>query len=87
LRANELASALSEIPYRRSNYLNQARRNELIDAMRQSEIIEKELAARRIQMLSLEQKVKYIARCYEIREILRKNLGTIKGEMDKGAGQ
>jgi len=83
LRAGELASTLSEIPYRRRAYLNQARRNDLIVAKQQIEILERELSTGRDQLLSPEQKTRFMTRCYEIRETLRKNLGTIKGEMEK----
>ena len=86
IRAQELTSALSEIPYRRSPYLDAGSKNELLDAREEARIIGEFLAARDVSV-GTEAKQKLRWRCDEISKTLRKNLGILKREIDRGAEQ
>ena len=87
LRALELTSALSEIPFRRSPYLTEERKNELLNVRENARIMSSELAFGQQPPLSAKQKQLLIRQCQKISTVLRENLGTIKGEIDKGARQ
>jgi hypothetical protein len=87
LRAIELTSALSEIPFRRSPYLTVERKNELLSVRRNARTMSGILASSQQAPLSNEQKQRLIRLCQKISITLRENLGTIKGEIDKGAQQ
>lgn len=85
LRAIELTSALSEMPFRRSPYLTVERKNELLNARQDARIVSEMLASGRQTPLAAEQKQRLIRQCQKISMTLRENLGTIKGEIDMGA--
>ena len=87
LRTRELTTALSEIPYRRSPYLTEERKNELLTVRENARIMSQVLAAGQQTPLSAEQKQRLIRQCQKISITLRENLGTIKGEIDTGAKQ
>ena len=88
LRARELASALGEIPYRREPLLAQDNVDELLNKRTQIEIIGKVLmSTNRGEPLSPEAKKRLFARGQDTTAALRKNLGIIKGEIDRGAKQ
>lgn len=87
IRANELVSALSEIPYRRSPYLSENHRNELLNARTQVQIVGQVLSTNRNQPLSVERKQRLVQACQRGAMTLRENLGTIKGQLDSGAKQ
>ena len=87
IRAQELTSALSEIPYRRSPYLDEERKNELLDAREQARIISQEITPGRKNSPVGDQKRFLVDLCQKISMTPRKNLGTIKGEIDVGATQ
>ena len=87
LRAHELTSALSEIPFRRSPYLTEERKNELLNVRENARIMSRLLAYGQQPPLSVEQKQQLVRQCQKISIALRENLGTIKGEIDKGARQ
>lgn len=86
LRAQELATALSEVPYRRGALLDETRQSELLNARTQLQEIHVTLASSR-RTLTTDQKKRGIEICLYVRERLRKNLGIIKGEIDRGAKQ
>lgn len=86
LRAHELATALGEIPFRRTPHLDEARQNELLNAGAQVQDIDNVLAKRQ-EPLSPEQRERLIDACQHSILTLRKNLGIIKGEIDTGAKQ
>jgi hypothetical protein len=85
LRANELASTLSEVPYRRSPYMTESRKNELLTASSQMQIISEEIIAVGKNPLTPEKKQELSRICRQCSATLRKNLGIIKGEIDTGA--
>jgi hypothetical protein len=87
LRALELTSALSEIPFRRSPYLTVERKNDLLSVRQNARIVGETLAAGKETPLAAEQKQRLIRQCQKILITLRENLGTIKGEIDMGARQ
>ena len=87
LRTLDLTSVLSEIPYRRSPYLTEERKNELLTIRRQTQIMGQVLSSVQQAPLSAEQKQRLIRQCQKISMALRENLGTIKGEIDKGVKQ
>ena len=87
LRALELTSALSEIPFRRSPYLTEERKNELLNVRENARIMSGVLTIGQQRPRSAEQKRRLIRQCQKISTALRENLGTIKGEIDKGARQ
>jgi hypothetical protein len=87
LRAVELTSALSEIPFRRSPYLTATRKDKLLSAREKARIMSEVLASAQQTPLSVEQKGRLIQQCQEISITLRENLGIIKGEIDTGAKQ
>lgn len=87
IRAQELTSALSEIPYRHGSYLSDERINELLNAREQARIISEEIAPERKKSPVGAQKRLLVDLCQKISMTLRKNLGTIKGEIDSGANQ
>ena len=87
LRASEVASALSEIPFRRSPYLNEESKDELLNARENARILSQELASGLQGPFSTKQKQRFVRQCQKISTILRKNLGTIRGEIDMGATQ
>jgi hypothetical protein len=87
LRTLELTSALSEIPHRRSPYLTEDRKNELLNARQNARIMSRVLALSQQTSLSAERKQRLIRLCQKISITLRENLGTIKGEIDKGVKQ
>ena len=86
LRAQELASALSEIPYRRGSHLDETRQSELLNARTQLQEIYVTLASSP-KTLTTDQKKRFIEICFYVCASLRKNLGIIKGEIDTGAKQ
>ena len=85
LRAHELASSLSEIRFRRSPYLSEERRDDLLTARQDAVILSQILASGWQTPFPDEQKQKLIWQCEKISTVLRENLGTIKGEIDRGA--
>jgi hypothetical protein len=85
LRASELASTLSEIPFRRSPYLSEESKDELLNARENARILSQVLATGLQGPFSIEQKQRFVRQCQKISTILRKNLGTIRGEIDLGA--
>ena len=87
LRAQELASALSEIPYRRSTYMGEASKNKLLSTRTQMQFVGEQIVANRDQPLTPEQKQELYRICQECAAILRENLGIIKGEIDRRAKQ
>ena len=87
LRARELASALSEIPYRRSSHLEQDSLNELLNTRIQIEDIGKEIMTNRGQPLAPERKYSLFQIYQQSSRTLRKNLGIIKREIDMGTRQ
>ena len=87
LRARELTMALSEIPYRRSPYLTEERKNELRIVRDNAGSISGILASGQQTPLPAEQRQTLIRHCQKIAITLRENLGTIKGEIDTGAKQ
>lgn len=86
LRAQELATTLSEVPYRRGAHLDETRQSELLNARTQLQEIHVTLANSR-KTLTTDQKKRGIEICLYVGESLRKNLGIIKGEIDRGAKQ
>ena len=86
LRASELATALSEIPYRRGFYLDETRKVELLNARTQLQVIHETLADQHDPLMR-EQKSRLVKICRDVGVSLRKNLGIIKGEIDRGAKQ
>lgn len=87
LRTLELTSLLSEIPHRRSPYLTEERKNELLNVRRNARIMSEILASGQQTPVSAEQKQRLIRQCQKISTTLRENLGTIKGEIDMGVKQ
>jgi len=87
IRAQELASTLSEIPYRRSPYLSEERKSDLLAAREQVQLINQVIAATRHEPPAEEQKQKLMRWCQKISMTLRRNLGTIKGVIDVGGNQ
>ena len=87
LRAHELASSLSEIRFRRSPYLSEERKDDLLTAREEARMVSQALASGWQTPFPDEQKQKLIRQCEKISTVLRENLGTIKGEIDKGAKQ
>lgn len=87
LRTRELTTALSEIPYRRSPYLTEERKNELLNVRENARIMSQVLASGQQTPLSAGQKQRMVRQCQKISITLRENLGTIKGEIDTGAKQ
>ena len=87
LRTHELTRALSEIPFRRSPYLTEARKNELLSVRENTRIMGQVLASGQQAPLSAERKQRLIRQCQKISITLRENLGTIKGEIETGAKQ
>ena len=85
IRVHELTSALSEIPYRRSPYLSDNCKNELLNVRTQLRIIAENIMTNRDQPLSADQKQRLIRICRRSIVTLRENLGRIKGEIDSGA--
>ena len=82
--AQEVTSALSEIPYRRSPYLSEERRNELLTAGEEVRAIHRLIAAARDQVPTRVRKQRLMQQCQNISVTLRKNLGKIKGEIERG---
>ena len=87
LRAHELASSISEIRFRRSPYLSEERTDDLLTAREEARILSQVLASGWQTPFPHEQKQKLIWQCEKISTVLRENLGTIKGEIDRGAKQ
>jgi len=86
LRAQELATALSEVPYRRGAHLDETRQSELLNARTQLQEIHVTFASSP-KTLTTDQTKRCIEICFYVGESLRKNLGIIKGEIDRGAKQ
>ena len=86
LRAQELVTVLSEVPYRRGAHLDETRQSELLNARTQLQEIHVALASSR-KTLTTDEKRTFIEICLSVDESLRKNLGIIKGEIDRGAKQ
>ena len=87
LRAHELFTSLSEIRFRRSPYLSEERKDDLLTARERARILSQAFASGWQTPFSNEQKQKLIRQCEKISTVLRENLGTIKGEIDRGAKQ
>lgn len=87
LRARELASVLSEIPYRRSPHMSDTGKNEVLNVRTQMQIIGEQIVVNPHQPLPLEQKQKLFRICQQGSATLRKNLAIIKGQIDTGARQ
>jgi hypothetical protein len=87
IRAQELTSVLSEIPYRRSPYLSEKRMGELIVAREQVRLINQSIVAMGHKPPTAGQKQETLQECQKISMTLRQNLGTIRGEMDRGANK
>ena len=87
LRAHELASSISEIRFRRSPYLSEERKDELLNAREEARILSQVLASGWQTPLANQQKQRFMRQCEKISTVLRENLGTIKGEIDMGAKQ
>ncbi len=85
--AHELTSALSEIPSRKSRYLDGARKDELLNLRAQMQIVEQEIFAVRGQPLVQKKKQNLIQVCQKTSVTLRENLGTIKKDLDLGGKQ
>ena len=86
LRAQELATALSEVPYRRGAHLDETRQSELLNARTQLQEFHLTFSSSR-KTLTIDQKKRFIEICLDVGKSLRKNLGIIKGEIDRGAKQ
>lgn len=85
LRATELASALSELPYRRSPHLSVDSINELLNKQTQVQHIAERILMSRGQLLPPDEKERLVRICQDCRATLGKNLGIIKGKIDSGA--
>jgi len=87
MKAHELTSTLSEIPYRRGSYLSEERKNLLLDVRTQVQIIEQQVSLERGHGLGPAKKDRLIQPCRKSSVTLRENLGTIKGRLDVGGKQ
>jgi len=87
LRATELAAILSELPYRRSPYLSGDWKDELLKKQTQMQLLAERILMNPDQPLPSEEKQRLLRICQECRATLGKNLGIIKGKIDRGATQ
>ena len=83
-RAHEIASILSEIPFRRDPYLTEDRKNQLLNAREQLRTAGGVMSGNRRQPLSPTQRERVIRVCRSTTMTLREILGTIKGQLDRG---
>jgi hypothetical protein len=84
MRLHELTGALSEIPFRRWKYLTEERRNDLLNARTQLQIVEQEIHKGTSQQLTEKRKGNMVDTCRRCSVTLRENLGTMKAEVDRG---
>jgi hypothetical protein len=82
--AHELASTLSEIPYRRSPHLSIERKNELLNIRTQMQTLDEEISRLRRQPAKAKQKENFLRVCQESTSKLRENLAIIKGQLEAG---
>lgn len=82
--AHQLTSALSEVRIRRGSLLTMDRRNDLLSIRTQIQIIEEQIFSLHGQSATGKQKERLLHFCRESATKLRENLGTIKGQMDRG---
>ncbi len=82
--AHGLTSALSEIPFRKSPYLDENRKNDLLNLRAQLQIIEQEISASRGQPMAAKKKQTLVRICQAGSSTLREILGTMKKQLDLG---
>ncbi len=82
--AHELTSALSEIPFRKSPYLDETRKNDLLNLRTQLQIIQQEISASRGQAMAAKKKQNLVRICQAGSVTLREILGTMKKQLDLG---
>jgi hypothetical protein len=84
LTARSLTSALSELPFRRSQFLTNERQQVTLTAREQMNIIGRELWRSRTQELPAERQNRLIRICRETATALREILGAMRGNLDTG---
>ena len=82
MKAGELTTALSELPFRRESYLNDDVKNQILNAREQVKVVEESV---RIVRPLLTQKLRTLKAVRQTAMKLREILGKIKGMIDTGA--
>jgi len=84
LRARDLTSALSEIPHRRSPYLDGKQSNEVLSQRAQFQIIQEVLSGHKSQPIAPNQRQSLLKVCRRSSNTLREILGKVKQTLDVG---
>ena len=82
--AREVASALNELPHRRSPYLSQEDKNALLNQRAQAQIVEDQLSPIKGRRMRGPGRDKIMRACRNSSATLRQIVGKIKGDVERG---
>ena len=84
MRAHEVATALSELPFRRGTFLTTEWQNQMLNARTQVEVAAREISRARARPMTQDRKQKLIQAYRQNAANLRERLGTIKAKVEAG---